>query len=86
MSWRIAPVDTQNCILRIAVYPYLLQNVPAAIRCLPHRLYIGPMLRRYLSSVVRGFEWYLIRGEPVPRNQFGSHPWFSAPKSDAGAA
>jgi hypothetical protein len=22
------------------------------------------MLRKYLSSVVRGFEWYVIRGEP----------------------
>ena len=83
VSWRILPVDDQNCILRIAVYPHLLQNVPAAIRWLPYRLYIGPMLERYLSSVVRGFEWYVSRGEPVPRNQFGSHPWFSAPKSDA---
>ena len=83
VSWRIAPIDSQNCILRIAVYPHLLQNVPAAIRWLPHRLYIGPMLSRYLSSVVRGFEWYLLRGEPVPRNQFGSHPWFSAHKSVA---
>lgn len=86
VSWRIMPVDDQNCILRIAVYPYLLQNIPAAIRWLPYRLYIGPMLRRYLSSVVRGFEWYLIQCEPVPRNQFGSHPWFSEGKSAAGAA
>ena len=22
-------------------------------------------------------EWYATRGEPVPRNQFGTHPWFS---------
>jgi len=38
---------------------------------------VRPMLSKYLSSVVRGFEWYVIRGEPVPGNQFGSHRWFS---------
>jgi hypothetical protein len=26
------------------------------------------------------------RSEAVPRNQFSSHPWFSSPKSDAGAS
>ena len=31
-----------------------------------------------LVMVTRGFEWYVTRGEPVPRNQFGPHPWFSA--------
>jgi hypothetical protein len=85
VSWRIMPVDNQDCLLRIAVYPYLLQNVPPVIRWLPYLTYIGPMLQRYLSSVVRGFEWYVIRGEPVPRDQFGSHPWFSASKSGARA-
>ncbi len=85
VSWRILSVDNRGCILRIAVYPHALQNVPVAIRWIPHSLRLGPMLRRYLSSVTRGFEWYVIRGEPVPRNQFGSHPWFSAPKSSARA-
>ncbi len=84
VSWRIVPVN-KDCILRIAVYPHVLQNVPVAIRWLPHILRVHPMLRRYLSSVVRGFEWHVIRGEPVPRNQFGLHPWFSDLKSDARA-
>ena len=83
VSWRILPVVDQGCILTITIYPHLLQDLPAAIRWLPYLLHVGPMLERYLTSVVRGFEWYLIRGEPVPRNQFGSHPWFSARKSDA---
>ncbi len=78
VSWRIAPVEDTRCVLRICVYPHVLQHVPAVIRWLPHVLRVGPMLRSYLSSVVRGCEWYVIRGEPVPRNQFGSHPWFSA--------
>ena len=39
---------------------------------------LRPLLAEYLSSVVRGFEWYVTRGEAVPRDQFGPHPWFSA--------
>jgi hypothetical protein len=85
VSWRIGSVDSRNCILRIAIYPHSLQNLPVAIRWLPHILRLGPMLREYLSSVVRGFEWYVIRGDPVTRNQFGSHPWFSAPESSDSA-
>ena len=77
VSWRITPIDGHNCTLRIAVYPHVLQGVPVTIRWLPHLLRVRPPLKSYLSSVVRGFEWYVKRGEPVPRNQFGSHPWFS---------
>ena len=79
VSWRIMPVDEQNCILKIVIYPHALQNIPVLIRWIPHLLCIRPMLRSYLSSVVGGIEWYVTRGEPVPRNQFGSHPWFSTP-------
>ena len=78
VSWRIMPMDEGGSTLRIAVYPHVLQDVPVAVRWLPHVLRVRPMLRAYLSSVTRGFEWYITRGEPVPRNQFGSHPWFSA--------
>ena len=79
VSWRITPVDERNCALRIAVYPHVLQDMPVTIRWLPHIIRVRPLLKSYLSSVVRGFEWYVTRGEPVPRNQFGSHPWFSEP-------
>ena len=85
VSWRIAMTGSSDCILRIAVYPHVFQRIPAGLRWLPHVLYLGPMIRKYLSSVVRGFEWYVIRGEAVPRNQFGSHAWFSVPRSDARA-
>jgi hypothetical protein len=85
VSWRILPKARGESTLRIAVYPHVLQQVPVVIRWLPHRLRLRPMLTKYLSSVVRGFEWYVTRGEAVPRDQFGSHPWFSARGSDAGA-
>ena len=29
------------------------------------------MLSKYLSPVVKGFEWYVIRGEPVPGTSSG---------------
>jgi hypothetical protein len=77
VSWRVAAVGQANCTLTITVCPHVLQRMPTALRWLPHVAYLRPMLRRYLSSVARGFEWYVSRQEPVPRNQFGSHPWFS---------
>jgi hypothetical protein len=80
VSWRISPIDESTCKLRITIFPYVLQKYPAVVRWLPHILRLRPMLSTYLKSVVKGFEWYVTRGEPVPRNQFGKHPWFSAPE------
>ena len=77
VSWRITPVDADSCVLRITVFPLILQSWPTVIRWIPYVLRLRPMLKKYLESVVRGFEWYVLRGEPVPRNQFGRHPWFS---------
>lgn len=78
VSWRISAIDEQNASLRIMIHPYALNKYPLVIRWLPHFLFLRPKLRSYLRSVVRGFDWYLTRGEPVPRNQFGNHTWFSA--------
>lgn len=77
VSWRIRPVDARHTKLRIAVYPYVIQNLPLVIRWFPHIMRIRPLLKSYLSSVTKGFKWFVTRNEPVPRNQFGSHPWFS---------
>lgn len=79
VSWRISSIDDQTCSLRITVYPHALQKMPLVIRWLPYLLWLRPKLRSYLDSVVRGVEWYVTRGEPVSRNQFGKHAWFSAP-------
>jgi len=77
VSWRIQPTSDESCVLRIVVYPFLLQHLPVGVRWIPHFTYVGPLLSKYLSSVVRGFEWFVTKGESVPRNQFGRHPWFS---------
>ncbi len=77
VSWRITEVDGETCELTITVAPWVLQRVPAVIRWIPHLVWLRPRLRSYLNSVVGGFEWVVIRGEPVPRNHFGHHPWYS---------
>jgi hypothetical protein len=84
VSWRILPNTQHESTLRIAVYPHVLQRLPVMIRWLPHHLRLRPMLTTYLSSVVRGFAYYVTRGEAVPRDHFGPHPWFSARASRAG--
>jgi hypothetical protein len=78
VSWRITPLDDQRSSLRITVCSHALQNYSTIARWVPHVFWMRPRLRTYLESVVRGFEWYICRGEPVPRDAFGSHPWFSA--------
>lgn len=77
VQWRVAPIENTSSRLSIAVYPLLLQGIPSPLRWFPHLAFLRPMLLRYLKSVVGGFEWYLVSGKPVPRNHFGSHPWFS---------
>ena len=76
--WRITPISDDSCKLRITVCSAALQGLPGIIRWVPHLLWLRPLLRRYLLSVVKGFEWHIIHREPVPRNAFGTHPWFSA--------
>lgn len=77
VTWRIDAVDDGHTRLAIAVYPAALQTTPVVIRWVLFHLRIRPMLHSYLRSVTGGFDWFLTRGEPVPRNLFGSHPWFS---------
>ena len=84
VSWRITPVDEGHCVLKITVYPHVLQDWPGAARWIAFVLRLRPMLKKYLDSVLKGFEWYAVRGEPVPRNQFGRHPWFSESKRMTG--
>ncbi len=77
VAWRILPIDERSCSLRITVCPQVLKSIPVVIRWIPYWLRVRPQLRKYLDSVVRGFEYYVTKGEPVPRNAFGTHSWFS---------
>lgn len=76
VRWRITPRLDGTCELAISVWPRHVTRIPV-LRGILRRLVVGPMLRRYLQSVIKGVEWFVVRGEPVAANQFGSHPWFS---------
>lgn len=78
VSWRISAIEQDLCKLRITVYPYVLQRSPVLIRWIPHYFWLRPLLRNYLESVVKGFDWYLVHREPVAKNAFGAHSWFSS--------
>ena len=78
VAWRIKPIGDDSCSLQITVHPHVLQDIPVVIRWVPYWLWVRPLLREYLESVVAGVEWFVNRGEPVPRNAFGMHPWYSA--------
>ncbi len=75
--WKITELDSGKCRLSITVYPYLLANINKAISLLPFVFYIRPKLRNYLKSVLRGFVFYADNNQPVPRNHWGRHSWFS---------
>jgi len=77
VSWRIAQKQKDLSILSISIFPHILQNIPLAVRWIPHIIYIHPSMKKYLESVVNGFDWFITTGKPVSKNQFGSHSWFS---------
>ncbi len=77
VSWRISGAQDDHGTLGITIYPHALQNIPSAVRWIPHILVLRPALQSYLEAVVRGFEWFITTGKPVKKNQFGSHKWFS---------
>jgi hypothetical protein len=83
VSWRIRGVDDGTSVFGITIYPVGLQHLPVLIRWVPHLVTMRPMLRSYLESVLRGFEHYITTGQPVRRNQFGPHPWFSPTENEA---
>ena len=77
VQWEIDAISENESQLRITVHPYLLAGYPKILSFLPYQFWIIPRMRQYLRSVVSGFEYVAQTGEPVPRNHFGSHPWFS---------
>tara|TARA_B110000438_G_C15798296_1_gene643866 strand:+ start:1293 stop:1829 length:537 start_codon:yes stop_codon:yes gene_type:complete len=77
VSWRIEPINNQECFLSISIYMYKLDFIPKGFRWISRIIYVQPLLKKYLLSVTGGFEYYLQTGKPVLDNHFGSHPWFS---------
>ncbi len=76
VSWRISPQGSSS-LLTIELTPRMLGSLPSPLRWVPYLAVVRPLMRRYLESVGRGVAWRVTTGEPVRRNQFGTHPWFS---------
>lgn len=76
VSWRLTAAGA-GTVLTISLTPRLLGGVTALVRWLPYQAVVRPMMRRYLGAVVQGIAWRVVTGEPVHRNQFGAHAWFS---------
>ena len=79
VSWRIRQIKERRTSIEIAVYPHAVQHVAVLFRWLPHLMWVRSQLKSYLRSVLKGLDWFISHGEPVRRNQFGSHRWFSPP-------
>lgn len=75
--WRINQLDNNSCELKITIYPQDTIKHSKIIKPIINSLYVRPMLRKYLSAVLKGFQFYIIQGKPVQKNQFGTHKWFS---------
>ncbi len=76
VSWRLA-AHQGTTTLTIGLTPRFQAAFPPVIRWIADRGVVRPMLRRYLRAVLRGIEWRVTTGQPVHRNQFGTHRWFS---------
>ena len=75
--WRISNTNSSFTELKITIFPYEISKYSRLLRRSIYSFYINPMLGKYLSSVLKGFKFYIIEGKPVQKNQFGSHKWFS---------
>lgn len=76
--WRISNTNSSSSELKITIFPYDISKYSKILRPFIYLFYISPMLGKYLSSVLKGFKYYIIEGKPVQKNQFGTHKWFSA--------
>ena len=76
VDWLIE-YKNNSTFLKITVYPYLFDYLPKLFYKPLFFLIINPMLKSYLKSVLKGVEWYLLKKNPVSKNMFGKHLWFS---------
>ena len=75
--WEIDSLRESHSQLTITVYPFILARLPKPLAFFPHILWVRPRLKAYLKSVLSGFHYRIENNQPVPRNHFGQHPWFS---------
>ena len=75
VRWRLVPVGDHT---KLTIELDTTFELPRPQRWVAP-LVIRRQMGRYLRSVLQGVAHRVATGEPVGRNQFGSHAWFSPP-------
>jgi hypothetical protein len=66
-----------KCELYMTVSVDSFKKIPRPIWWLYSRFKIVPSYDLYISSVIKGYKYYLETGKSVKKNQFGYHPDYS---------
>ena len=74
--WDLRP-SNQGVLLSIIVTPYVSKKYNRVLSFLLMKVYVIPLLNKYLENVTKGIKDYVEEGIPIKKNQFGKHKWFS---------
>ena len=69
--WRVRGCGEQESRLTITVRFPTVTGWKKLFYWVSLLVYYRPLMKRYMNSVVSGYRYFITRGEPVPRNQFG---------------
>ena len=76
ISWNVVKISNNKSSLIITAVPYLPFKYKI-INQLIFKLYVKPMLKNYLNSVVKGLKYYIETNNIIKEDQFGKHMWYS---------
>lgn len=77
VRWWLESKGANASELTISISPSAFATYPAVVRWTLYRIYLLPLLRRYLRAVLKGLDHYLKTGRDVEPNQFGRVRLFS---------
>ena len=76
ISWNVVKISNNKSSLIITAVPYLTFKYKI-INQLIFKLYVKPLLKNYLNSVVKGLKYYIETNNIIKEDQFGKHMWYS---------
>ena len=79
VTWTIGEFENYS-ILTINIVLYLdqsLGHIPKVFRRIIGHVYLTPLMKSYLNSVLSGFKFFCEKGQSVTKNQFGYNQLFS---------
>lgn len=77
VAWRIQALDEQRSAFSIEVTSYLKSGLSESRKRSYEQRFFGDTIAQYLDSVVRGVGHVATTGQPVRKNQFGTHSIYS---------